>query len=125
MNESIQKLIDNNKWRPIECAPEHESILTNCKHGLIEGQYDRKSSTASQYYWRDMEWYCSEFRPLPDDRLANALQVAVEALEIAYSKLYILHHTEWAVDDGCKRDCEKGFTAVSTALQKIQAIAEG
>lgn len=54
-------------WRPIEEAPPHTPILTNCKHGLIEGEYQPEpDGTIEAYYWRDMSWYASHFRPLPE-----------------------------------------------------------
>ena len=53
-------------WRPIEEAPPHTPILTNCKHGLIEGEYQPEpDGTVEAYYWRYMSWYATHFRPLP------------------------------------------------------------
>jgi hypothetical protein len=53
-------------WQSIETAPPHVPILTNCKHGLIEGEYSPESrGVVEAYYWRDMSWYATHWRPRP------------------------------------------------------------
>lgn len=51
-------------WQPIETAPKHTPILTLCKHGAIEGEWD--GETACGYYWRQMEWWPTKWMPLPE-----------------------------------------------------------
>ena len=52
-------------WRSMDSAPIGDTILTNMKHGCIEGVWD--GETCSAYYWRDMEWYPRAWMPVPGD----------------------------------------------------------
>lgn len=116
MHESIKKLIEDGKWRDISESPRNESWF------LAKETPDEHYYAACFYGFADEDnmeptWQakcgqpvvtCPEpthFRALPDDRLAIALQVAVEALE-KYSGL-------------------APHTIASEALATIQQIAEG
>lgn len=52
------------KWQPIETAPVGFSVLTNSKHGLIQGDVE-PDGTVCGYYWREMSWYATHWQPLP------------------------------------------------------------
>jgi hypothetical protein len=49
---------------------EGDFVLTNCKHGVIEGTLDEYTgggtATFCNYYWRDMEWYATHWMPCPE-----------------------------------------------------------
>jgi hypothetical protein len=96
MSDAIKKLIESGKWQPIDDAP-YDDILV--KGGNVVGEINNVmhkcdcSVVRNKDYGspdcRDVDSYsvwidgATHFRPLPDDRLANALQVAVEALKAA------------------------------------------
>ncbi len=50
-----------------------EYVLTICKHGLIEGKWEKEDNIPfpqgylifSNYYWEDMEWCATHWMPLP------------------------------------------------------------
>lgn len=110
----IEKLIQDGLWRDISEAPRDVNVI------VTDGR-----CSADAYWWvndwepcnvssGDPELDCSitfkptHFRPLPDDRLANALKVAVGALkDISMANVEV-------VDE-----------IVDAALAEIERIAEG
>ena len=104
MDESIQKLINDGRWQPIKGAPRDENgYLALCNftpdHAGRIGLpfFGRWSTKVSRFVAGGGACAIpTHFRPLPDDRLANALEVAVAAGELS-----------------------------ELTLQKIQDIAEG
>ena len=77
--EATKRLIQDGRWRPIDECADGAEVLTIMKHGVISGTYTKSDGECGGYYWSDLSWYPSKFRPLPDNRLADALEVAVEA----------------------------------------------
>lgn len=55
-------------WRNIfvQEPNDGERCLTKCKHGIIEGEYDKTDGVFCSYYWRDMVWSASEYIPLSE-----------------------------------------------------------
>lgn len=55
-------------WRnfDVEKPADGQACLTKMKHGIIEGQYDAEDMTFGQYYWRDMEWWATEWVPIEE-----------------------------------------------------------
>lgn len=56
------------RWRGIdnEKPSDGQDCITKMKHGIIQGTYSEKDETFGAYYWRDMEWYASEWAPIED-----------------------------------------------------------
>jgi hypothetical protein len=118
MNDAIQKMIDGGRWKPIADAP-HGDVCLLVKHndqfidhGVSKAERSRRGWTCTdvRHYEVDID-NVTHFRSLPDDRLANALEVAVGALEI------INEHATY-------HDGAIGRIA-SEAIKEIEAIAEG
>jgi hypothetical protein len=125
MTPEIQRLIEDGRWQPIENAPKDADIL------LLGEQCH-----AVAYWWvnewspcsvlsSDSELDCglsfepTHFRPLPDNRLADALEVAVRALQ---------NQQEWLEDlilaklePACTKD---NLREIKKALAEIKTIAE-
>ena len=58
---------ENALWRSVDTdpPPPNQEVLTKMKHGFISGRYDPEDHTFGKYYWRDMDWFATLWRPLP------------------------------------------------------------
>lgn len=54
--------IDINERKPAE----GETVLTLMKHGQISGRWDDRMKFFTEYYWTDMTWMATHWRPLLD-----------------------------------------------------------
>lgn len=126
MTPEIQKLIDDNKWQPIEDAPNKTFVLLRGSSGYTTTPYRYLNAQKDIEYRPRQPWidYANDsvldrgnlpthFRPLPDDRLAEALEVALGFME----------HLQ---DNGTYDYVESShlWDDLNEALQKIQQIAE-
>lgn len=73
---ATDKLIADNLWRDISEAPEGTEIIMDTGLGLAKGYVEDFHQTMRM----PKDLWATHFRPLPDDRCANALKMAVEAL---------------------------------------------
>lgn len=95
MTDNIKKLIEANKWRPIEEAPRDGTyVLLRGDSGYIGTPYRYIVARHDVKYRPLQPWVThandsvlddgkmpTHFRPLPDDRLAEVCEVLLEALE--------------------------------------------
>lgn len=111
MTDAIKKLIEDNRWRDISEAPDKTTRMIATDRRVIE----------VIEYGNDPKW-CSHgcyepthFRPLPDDRCAMALKVAIEALRAVGC----------GSNASAKTARETDKIVTQKALQEITKIAEG
>lgn len=108
-SKAIDDLIAANEWRDISEAPREPSVWVLFQaHGYQEigfwnGKYMHTRHSGERFWPEPIEG----FRPLPDDRCAKALRVAVEAL------------------DAFQRGDVAIQRIVADALQQIEQIAKG
>ena len=126
MTKVIEKLIAENKWRPIEDAPKDEEILITDGYSVCTALY--RISNCSQdkpfyattangeiynvgYDWQTEPQYipATHFRPFPDDRLARVCDLFLKAIEAA-------------LDDP---DSPENVSMFALALKEAEQIAGG
>jgi hypothetical protein len=124
MDESIRKLIDDGRWQPIEGAPKDENgyiilqDLTPDHAGRVSLPFFGRWSTKVSRFVAggSAKGIPTHFRPLPDDRLSNALEVAVAALN--YEEVDLEDPPEY-------KDLLRFYVQSHETYQKIKTIAEG
>lgn len=147
--DPIRELIESGRWKPIEEAPKdsNEVLLhlddDECVIGaFVEATLDYPDemghdagwisncglcypgrSFGNPDYFREQEYPPKYFRPLPDNRLSDALEVAVEALRTDM--------LEWMANDDADYSAEqlremarKELSSRKKALTEIKSIAE-
>lgn len=70
-NEAIQLTIQTVTpmvWYKLSeyLPPEGVPVLTDMKHGLIQGVYDSEEECFTGYYWSDMQWYSGRWMYVPE-----------------------------------------------------------
>lgn len=115
MNEAIKKIIEGGKWQPIANASrDGNKFLAKTELGdIIIAWYDRGKyliTSGGQVSDSHKSNEIVYWMPLPDDRLANVLEIAVEALK-----------------DIVGQDNVNVYLSaiVSSSIQQIKAIVEG
>jgi hypothetical protein len=69
-------------WQKIEDARDGYEYITEMKHGIISGTFDAKEQQCDGYYWQSMSWFPDKVMEIDTpEKLAQALRIAVEALE--------------------------------------------
>lgn len=55
------------EWRKdFENLEDGDDILTDMKHGIISGRWDKENRCCKGYYWQDMSWYAEGFILMTD-----------------------------------------------------------
>lgn len=121
MGATTQQMIQDGLWRDIAEAPKDgTTVIVRYPPKLrTDVEYIERLSWFDGWLWRDLRATSltpTHFRPLPDDRLANAMKVAVEALEFVYSNA-----SQSGAEHGKGAMCGR----VKKALAEIERIAGG
>lgn len=89
MTTPLTKLIEENKWRPIEEAPTpNVDLLCRCDDSLELLRYVEKNHMRNnesgwfEAYSLRGKYNPTHFRPLPDDRLALVTEVLLDAMKL-------------------------------------------
>lgn len=112
MTDSIQKLIDENKWRDIKDAPVGERGLVfdgDCDYAVgfkCHSWWDVsgvEASDSADYMYLSFE--PTHFRTLPDDRLSEVCQVLLDALwklDAPYNDAKVVEAARQAINQATK-----------------------